>query len=473
MKTFILTLSVLFALFSDAYGESRINGSVSSRGEKISGVVVTDGFHFTQTCSEGYFTLDLHSDAQFVYLSTPSNYKAPIENGVVQFYKSVDSSNFDFELKPVGEDSRHNFLVLADVQVLREEEFPMLDNAVDDMKEHLNTFTGELPVHVIDAGDLVFDRMDFFSDYINSLKPLDIPVYRVVGNHDIDFNERANQGSTKSYNKHFGPHYYSFSKGDIHYVVLNNTFYLGRAFYYIAYLTEEQLCWLEKDLSYVEEGSTVVLSVHIPTTRPEDDFRTLDYQRISSSQINNSVLYDILDPYNTHIISGHRHTSSRHFISDNIIEHNVAAVSGSWWQTSICPDGTPAGYMVFEVDGDDLYYYYKSIGKDKDVQFRVYKPGEDTSQKDALVVNVWGWDKTWSVEWSEDGVEKGKMEQYSGLDPLAVEILSDSDNLIHNWTSPSKTDHLFRAFPANDASEIEVVVTDSFGNKFSKIINIE
>jgi hypothetical protein len=40
---------------------------------------------------------------------------------------------------------------------------------------------------------------------------------------------------------------------------------MGTAKKYVGYLTENQLHWLEQDLASVPKGSTVVVSLHIPT----------------------------------------------------------------------------------------------------------------------------------------------------------------------------------------------------------------
>ncbi|MCS2304177.1 hypothetical protein NXX23_20730 [Bacteroides ovatus] len=41
---------------------------------------------------------------------------------------------------------------------------------------------------------------------------LDIPIYRVVGNHDMNYDGRTHETSYKTFEDTFGPSYYSFSK---------------------------------------------------------------------------------------------------------------------------------------------------------------------------------------------------------------------------------------------------------------------
>ena len=58
----------------------------------------------------------------------------------------------------------------------------------------------------------------------------------------------------------YGPAYYSYNVGEVHYAVLNDNYYIGRDWYYIGYLEERQLAWLERDLSFVPAGTTVVVA---------------------------------------------------------------------------------------------------------------------------------------------------------------------------------------------------------------------
>ena len=83
------------------------------------------------------------------------------------------------------------------------------------------------------------------------------------------------------------------------------------------------------------------------------------------------------------------------------------------------------GYGVYEVDGTDVSWYYKSSGYDKEYQLRAYKPGSKADQPAAVVANVWNWDSKWSVELYEDGVKTADMTQFEGYDRAAYELCSD------------------------------------------------
>jgi calcineurin-like phosphoesterase family protein len=171
-------------------------------------------------------------------------------------------------------------------------------------------------------------------------------------------------------------------------------------------------------------------------------------------------------------MSGHTHVSEK-WQEGSIIEHVHGTVCGAWWTGPICSDGTPNGYGVYEVDGSELKWYYKSTGKERDYQLRVYPKGKLNTNPDEIIANVWNWDPQWKVEWFEDGMLKGQMEQRTTLDPWAVELYAGEDlPKKHKFVEPAITDHLFFAKPSAGAKEIKVVATDRFGNIFSDVIRM-
>lgn len=264
----------------------------------------------------------------------------------------------------------------------------------------------------------------------------------------MTYGGRTYEYSYQTYEDYFGPIYYSFNKGKIHYIVLNNNFYVNRDFQYIGYIDERTFVWLEKDLSYVSFDTPVILIAHIPISLTKE----LQWNKLLQDETSNAAgLFDILRGYKAHIISGHWHTNTNICYNDSLMEHNVAAVCGSWWKKSVCMDGTPAGYGVFEVDGTDVRWVYKSVGYPVEYQFKVYPQGVCKEYPSDFIANVWNWDDEWKVEWYENGKYVGAMERYTGKAP-------DAGN----------TEHLFHATPMNPQAEIMVRVTDRFGNVYEQ-----
>ena len=254
-------------------------------------------------------------------------------------------------------------------------------------------------------------------------------------------------------------------------MILKDVFYYGFTHRYIGYIDENQLRWLENDLKKVPPGTTVIVSLHIPTIYGEsersDDYGTL----LSNSVMNREALYKILAPYNTHILAGHSHTNWHTQAKPNIVEHVHAAACGAWWQGEICVDGSPKGYTVYMIDGDSVSWYFKGINQAKSHQCKLYPVGADQTNPDCFIANVYNYDSKWKVCWYENGVLKGEMIRYWGADPLAYQLYQPGKNKKHSWLSAGTTYHLFKAQPENKHANIRVEIRDQFGNIYSEVLN--
>lgn len=452
-----------------------LKGRVLDQGKGVAGVAVTDGINITQTDAKGNYQLLSNKTAQFVYISIPAGYQIDNENGIAKFYTLIDPNvtvfTADFNLRKLSKpDLKHQFVVWADPQIQnRSDADQFLSTTAPDLKELVKSYGDDALFHGIGCGDLVFDHHELFEDYKKAVAISGVPFFQVLGNHDMDLEGvRSDDLSSETFKKQFGPTYYSFNRGKIHYVVLDDVFFIGTKKKYIGYITENQLSWLEKDLKSVAAGSTVIVSVHIPTDSGDKRRNDLKEESIGGVVANRQQLYKILEPYKVHIMSGHTHWNEHVIISDKIMEHNHGTVCGAWWSGPVCGDGTPNGYGVYEVDGENIKWYYKSTGKPKDHQISVYAKGYHKDYADGIVANVWNWDPQWKIEWLEDGVLKGEMKRITDYDPLTVELYKGP--LIpeyHKWVEPIKTDHLFVLTPSPSAKNIVVKATDRFGNVYT------
>ena len=473
-KLLFISLSIIFALNASGIN-IQVKGKIFCQGKALSSVHVTDGKTIVTTDRNGKYCLQTTSEKEYVYYTLPSGYESPIENGIPVFYKKINpelkkqSVNFDLN-KATKSQTNHVFLVWADPQVLEMEEFPQLEEVVKDVNKTIATIPSETYIHAISAGDNVFDRLNFFDKYKQVISEIKVPFYQVIGNHDMDYNNRSNELSAKSFTAAFGPAHFSYNVGNVHYVVLKNVFYYGFSYRYIGYIDENQLQWLEQDLKQVKPGSTVMLTMHIPTIYGESEKADSFTSEMSNSLLNRQALYKILAPFNTHIFAGHSHTQWFTQAAPNISEHVHAAASGAWWQGEVCPDGSPKGYTVYEINGDSVSWYFKGVNQDKAEQFKLYKTGADANYPDCFIANVYNYDPQWKVVWYENDVLKGEMTRYWGKDPFAAELYQPGKNKKHGWLSASQTHHLFRAQPENPNSKITVEVTDRFGNIYKKTL---
>ncbi|GAA4335456.1 calcineurin-like phosphoesterase family protein [Flaviaesturariibacter amylovorans] len=459
-------------------GATILKGKVHAGGTGIAGVAVTDGRTIAVTDRGGRYELAAHPDAEFVYISIPAGYAFPTEKGIARFYAPVAGKTGavvnDFALEKLGvDDSKHQFVVWADTQMISKKDCEQLKaESVPDLKALVAGYGSSALFHGIGCGDLVWDKFDLFADYKEAIGMTGVPFFNVIGNHDMDISARGDDFSAATFKQQFGPTYYSFNRGAVHYVVLDDVFFIGTAKKYIGYITDTQLAWLEKDLALVKPGSTVVLSVHIPTNTGAAR-RTGKTDELGGSVSNRKQLYKLLAPFKTHIMSGHTHFNES-WEEGNLMEHNHGTVCGAWWTGPICGDGTPGGYGVYEVDGSEIRWYYKSTGQPKEHQLRIYGRGASKEQPNEIVANVWNWDPAWKVEWWEDGQAKGAMQQRTGLDPWAVELYAGPQlPAKHKFVEPTIADHLFVATPAATAQRVTIKATDRFGNVFSQELALQ
>ena len=468
IRTLFLSLCCFLSLHAQTDVRNILfSGKVYDGKSGIAGVAVTDGVNVTHTGAKGQYQLLSHATAEFVYITLPSGYDVPMKDEAPCFYvpvtdKSASKQTINFEIKKSGrDDNRHTMIVWADPQVYYEEELPLAANAAKDAEALAGAL--ETPVYGVVCGDITGDHPEYYASLKKMLADTRVPFFFVPGNHDLRLNVRSDELSKDIYRKSFGPDYYSFNRGKVHYVVLNDVFYVGRTYWYIGYLSERQLAWLQQDLAVVPAGSTVVVMLHIPTatrtTQPAEEMHKILQNR--------RYLHEMLGPYNAHIFSGHMHYNDNFVLNDHLFEHVHAAVCAEFWQTSQCSDGTPQGYGVYEIDGDDVRWYYKSVGYDKNFQFRAYPVGANPEKPTAVTVNVWNYDPQWKVNWYENGVPKGEMTPYSGHDPYATDYINkNKDKFRYDWISTGATEHLFFAEPSSPDAKIKIEVTDRFENQY-------
>ncbi|RAW02367.1 calcineurin-like phosphoesterase C-terminal domain-containing protein [Pseudochryseolinea flava] len=457
----------------------KLTGTVRDGGKGIAGVAVTDGLNVTLTDAKGNYSLASTSAAEFVYISIPAGYAFNHQKGITNFFHRIEpnanSFKGDFTLSRLAQDdSKHNFVVWADPQIQNADDALLLNTqSAPDTKQLVDGYGKDALFHGIGCGDLVWDRFELFTDYKQAVDKTSIPFFQVIGNHDMDLDARTDDYSSKTFKGHFGPSYYSFNRGQIHYVVLDDVFFLGTSKKYIGYIDEKQFAWLEQDLAHVKKGSTVVVSVHIPVNTGTKRRDKLNEEPIGGVVANRKELYRLLKPFKAHIMSGHTHFNEKVFQDDNIIEHVHGTVCGAWWTGPICYDGTPNGYGVYEVNGSEITWYHKSVGLPRNHQFRIYPIGAVKDKPESFSVNVWNWDPQWKVEWFDNGKAMGELKPEVSFDPWSVLLHEGLEKPSkRGWVDPVLTDHMFFGKPSSSNAQITIQVTDRFKNVYKQEVDL-
>ena len=451
-------ISLKSNVFTNFKRNPTITGSVRNESKGLKNVVISDGFTVVLTDDNGNYTLNLNEKATNIFMSTPAGYEFKTNYNIAKQYETLGSRNeYNFALTSLKKDDHnHHFIIWADPQIRNKKDVKqMMETSVPDTQKVIKSLGADALVHGICVGDIAWDYLEYYEDYNKAVALMGIPFFQALGNHDMNYREGDDETSDRTFKEFFGPTYYSFNRGEAHYVVLDDVRYLGSEREYDGYITEAQLAWLAKDLAHVNKEDLLIINLHIP---------------VHHSVINNTEFYKVLEGFkNVHIMSGHTHYNVN-TLSNGVYEHNHGTVCGAWWTGPICTDGTPRGYGVYEVKGNKLEWYYQSTGLEKDHQMSIHIDKLNDQKK--LIINVWNWDPEWKVEYALDGKKMGAPAQQKGYDPLSI-ILYKGDQLPAGRTfpEPAENDHLFVANLNPDVKKIKVTVTDRFGNKYEQVAN--
>jgi len=454
----------------------RVRGRVTVDGAPRGGVVVSDGLGTVTTAADGTYTLPTTTASGFVFVTLPGDVQVPVAAaGTAAFHHALGAGaasevRADFPLRRlVGDPDRQSLLLVADPQVQHAADIARMHaEAVPDLRETVKLLSDRPPV-IVGCGDIMYDRLEHLGEWEAALRHAAAPGFQVLGNHDVEIAARTDHDSARTFQRRFGPTWYSFDRGETHVVVLDDVFWYGG---YLGYLDRLQLDWLASDLRHVEAGRRVLVCLHIPTWST----RHLRHGAAEPPQnlvvVNRELLYELLAPYRATILCGHMHELE--IIRDHPVEvHVCGALCGAWWTGPVCGDGTPSGYMVYDLSGGDLRWRYKSTGHAADHQLRVYPRGADPTAPGLVLANVWAADDRWRILWSADGQRQGAMVSRRGQDPLARQLYEGPERPDDRaWAEPYVTDHLYACEPGAGVREVTVEATDPWGRTYRESLAI-
>ena len=456
---------------------SNIYGKVmTAEGKPVKDVVISDGFQCVQTGEDGSYSMksDLNT-ARFVSMSLPSGYEIERVNSIPQMFKRIrryeKAVSADFVLTQTGPQEEYTLIMIGDPQNIG---FKSSDNGCETFRDVIISDIEKQKeegkqLYAINLGDVIYNFTAGYDDFLAMSSEASFPMFNVIGNHDLDKCGFAHPRYTNvSYENYVGPTDYSFNIGDIHYVVLNTVPLFANALQgsYTAGVSDEGLEWLKNDLSFVPKDKTIVLCSHILLIDP--------YRRLGR-RLNETSAIELFEPFEkVYAWGGHTHTNSGgkcNWKGRKIDGVKVARATGSpRVNAPMSREGIPNGYMFVDVKGGQMEWYYKTAGKGKDHQMRVYSP--TVTGDEYVKAIIWNYTPTyWSnPEWYENGVKIGELERVKEHDPAYEELFAATLNHLkgtsRNYALPVNSEYLFRIKPSADVRKGEVRVTDNFGNTF-------
>lgn len=483
------------------------NGLRDTDEPGLSGISVSNGVDVVKTDAEGKYALDI-SDDTILFVIKPRNWMPPLSKlNLPQFfyihkpngspatqYPGVAPTgelpaSVDFPLLKQEEPDQFKVILFGDTQPRNKQE---VDFMAHDVLPQILADNAHGAAFGITLGDVVFDDLNVYGPHNEAVALLGKPWYNVLGNHDLNYDAPNDRLADETFENTFGPAYYSFDYGPVHFVTLDDVKWIGATATekgrYIGGFGKAQLEFLKNDLVSVPLEQPVVLFMHIPVMEAEDKlefFRLIESRPISVS------------------FSAHTHFLKHHFLGKedgwNGAEphhHMVnATVCGSWWRGATdelgiphatMSDGGANGYCILTIDKDSYNLEYRAARRSPSHQMSIYLPDEIRASQAAettMVVNVFNGSKRSTVEYRvmPDGPWVA-MERFDGIDPFFADMKKLEASMMpaekgkipagmRPLPEPSTTDHLWRSpLPAElpvGTSLIEVKTTDMHGQVYT------
>jgi hypothetical protein len=487
------------------YEDLNRNGKKERYEKGIAQVAVSNGTDVILTDGRGKYQLPVGDD-NILFVIKPAGYQAPLDEynlpETYYIHKPKGSPALHYEgVKPTGSLPRsvdfalHRYaepesfaaFVFGDTQTYTEEEIGYLR---DGIVAEAGSNAGGVSFGIT-LGDLVGDALNLHLPYKETIRQIGLPWYNVMGNHDMNYDVKEDSLSDENFERHFGPANYAFNYGRAHFIVLDDILYphplTGQGYW--GGLREDQWRFIENDLRLVPSDRLIVISMHIPLADVEDReaYRDSDRRRF----------YTLLNDY-PHVLflSAHTHFQVQNFSGREqglnrtvpVHEYNAGTVCGDWYSgilnekgipLSTMRDGTPAGYALLRIDGNQYAIDYKVAGKPQDYQIGVYHPkvvpaGKSTSA--AIYANFFMGSKQDTVEYRIDNEPWAGMNKVYEPDPAYVRYVQDWDYVEHlppgrRPSNPVPCEHLWKGkiqtrLPAG-THRIEIRAKDRSGRTFT------
>ena len=346
-------------LHGSVYIDANANGRHDASEHGAPGVAVSNQRDVVITDSLGRFAIPAGTTG-IVFVSVPDGFRS---SGRFWRATSPGTATVDFGLVRQAQSRTFSFVHASDSHIAPEN--------VDRFRRFRRMADSLDPAFVLMGGDLIRDAMSqteatarsYFDLYVAESKAFRAPVWTVPGNHDhygiirsrshADLaNPLYNRGM---YRQYFGPDYYSFTYGGVHFIGLNTISPDDSAYY--GDVDSVQMEWLKRDLEHLPATMPIVTFNHIPmisswtTLIPYDE----DPLVAAVAKVNGKKQYrhtvgnvlDVLETMRGHryvlALGSHMHAAEHSsFVSDGVqlrSEVSAAIVGGNDLGAIVLPSG--------------------------------------------------------------------------------------------------------------------------------------
>ena len=219
-------------------------GKVKHRksGKPLCGIKVTDGLNIALTDENGCYELPGWERARVISVGLLTR-----RHDDWYIYAEGHQGDFDFLVEPVDvSSSDFCFLHNSDIEVELRDDSDYLDFMRAEVRKNK-------PAFFANTGDMCRDGIYRMYLAMNS-ETLNCPVRFTIGNHDF-CGERYGE---EIYERLYGPTWYSFDCGDVHFVALS----IGKGDKPSGYKIEDQFHWLKNDLALMDRSKRIIVLDH-------------------------------------------------------------------------------------------------------------------------------------------------------------------------------------------------------------------
>jgi hypothetical protein len=474
-----------------AFNDSNKNGKMDKNEKGIAGILVSNQEQIVVTDEHGQYRIE-EGKGSYLYVIKPEDYafSCYLKNTPAYYVRTdVSNNQYNFGLKKQNIEERFSALFVGDPQMRAEKTIEAFKtDIVEEMLNYKVSFACFL-------GDIADNDLSIYGKEKGVVECLPYPAFHVFGNHDVNEKAPSAFSAADVFRTSFGPDYYSFNEGKVHFVVLNNILYQGwnskenKRGRYFGGFSEVEFQWLKKDLEHIDKTKLVVIMSHIPFL--EQYCYKKEIQR----------LFTLLgDRPHLLALSGHLHYIENYFFNNKtnwtssypFQNITIGAACGGWWTgpldergipVSTAVDGSPNGYYKIDFDGNKYKYSFIPADHRLDFQMRITSSMEElyvgSLNESFLSINIFTATKDAVVKVLIDDLPAVLAENYKGHD-LFYKNTYDSRYNYDNWRPDmQETEHLWKCIlpevMQTGYHRVKVEATDVDGNQYTgfKILEIK
>jgi len=352
------------SLLAASITPAEVRGHVVSESKPLAGVRVSDGYRVATSDAAGEFAISVGPDSgPFLFVTTPAGYwtnqfSIPITSAVRR--------NPLFDLQPKNSSRAYTAVYVTDVHLGEghaEQSYARFRATIDEINA-----LDPLPALCWVGGDITLQGGKGHR-YVELMSRLKMPVRNALGNHELLVREADPRDR---FQRLFGPTYYSFDLGRVHYVTLDGCQVNPQAEGYKnveGRLSPRELHWLAEDLRHIPEGMTTIVAIHIPLVSDYAERRGTTAAKVPYWIVSNAdEVVDVLARHGVALVlQGHLHENQRSMRKGIEFVESIS-VCGRWWKTDPTKrehgvSGEPRGYRILDIDGSTVRHRYQSTAE--------------------------------------------------------------------------------------------------------------